>query len=121
MSLKHAFASCTHTILADEALNDAESRKKARLSTSNYRSTEHCHTTTDCVERFSSRCKLNMASLREKMDPDSFEMLMFLKANKILCPDVRSMQEIFDRLTGDELLEEEYHDHDEEEINEFDL
>jgi hypothetical protein len=35
----------------------------------------------------------------------------------------RSMQEIFDRLTGDELLEEEEddHDHDDEEINEFDL
>ena len=31
------------------------------------------------------------------------------------------MQEIFDRLTGDELLEEEEDDHDDEEINEFDL
>jgi hypothetical protein len=29
------------------------------------------------------------------------------------------MQVIFDRLTGDELLEED--DHDDEEINEFDL
>ena len=104
---------------ADEALNDAESRKKARLSASDYRSTQHCHTTTDCVEGLFSRCKLNMTSLRKKMDPDSLEMLMFLTANKTLWPDARSMQVIFDRLTGDELLEED--DHDDEDINEFDL
>ena len=55
------------------------------------------------------------------MDPDSLEMLMFLKANKTFWPDARSMQGIFDRLTGDELLEEEEEDHDDEEINEFDL
>ena len=106
---------------ADEALNDAESRKKARLSKSDYRSTDHCHTTTNCIERLFSRCKLNMTSLRKKMDPDSLEMLMFLKVNKTFWPNARSMQEIFDRLTGDELLEEEEDDHDDEEINEFDL
>jgi hypothetical protein len=75
---------------ADEALNDAESRKKARLSVSDYRSTQHCHTTTDFVERRFSRCKLNMTSLRKKMDPDSLEMLMFLTADKTLWP----MQEV---------------------------
>ena len=46
---------------------------------------------------------------------------MFLKSNKTFWPYTRSMQEIFDRLTGDELLEEEENDHDDEEINEFDL
>ena len=84
---------------ADEALNDAESRKKSTLSKSDYRSTDHFHTITNCVERLFSRCKLNMTSLRKKMDPDSLEMLMFLKANKTFWPDARSMQEIFDRLT----------------------
>ena len=34
----------------------------------------------------------------------------------ILWPDARSMQAVFDRLTGDELLQDE-----DEEINEFDL
>lgn len=106
---------------ADEALHEAESRKKARLSKSEYRSTEHCHSTTDCVERLFSRCKLNMTSLRKKMDPDSLEMLVFLRANKTLWPDARSMQAVFDRLTGDELLQEEEDDNDDEDINEFDL
>ena len=46
---------------------------------------------------------------------------MFLKAIKTFCPDARSMQEIFDRLTGDELLEEEEDDHYDGEINEFNL
>ena len=62
-----------------------------------------------------------MTSLKKKIDPDSLKKLMFFKANKTFWLDVRSMQEIFDRLTGDELLEEEDDDHDEEEINDFDL
>ena len=36
------------------------------------------------------------------MDPDSLDMLMFLRANKELWPDARAMQVFLDLLTADE-------------------
>ena len=39
----------------------------------------------------------------------------------ILWPDARSMQAVFDRLTGDELLQEDEDNIDNKDINEFNL
>ena len=62
---------------ADSLLAQGASIKRARESKSLCRSTKHVHPTTCCVERLFSRCKLNMAALRNKMDLDSLDMSMF--------------------------------------------
>ncbi len=40
-----------------------------------------------------------MTALRKCMDPDSMDMLMFLKANKELWSDARTVQNLLDSLT----------------------
>ena len=63
-----------------------------------------------------------MTSLRKKMDPDTLEMLVLLKANKEFWQDARTMQGILDEQGGgDELPEPDDDDEEEEDINEFDL
>lgn len=61
-----------------------------------------------------SRCKLNMTTVRKKMDPDSLDMLMFLKANKELWPDARTVQHLLDSLTPDDWANADVEDEEEE-------
>ena len=61
-----------------------------------------------------SRCELNMTTLRKKMDPDSLDMLMFLKANKELWPDARTVQHLLDWLTPDNWANADVEDEEEE-------
>ena len=46
-----------------------------------------------------------MTALRKCMDPDSLDVLMFLKANKELGPDDREMQVVLDSLIADKRAE----------------
>ena len=60
-----------------------------------------------------------MTALRKKMDPDSLDMLMFLKANRELRPDARTMQHLLDSLTADERANADLEDGDDEEEEVF--
>ena len=102
---------------ADRLLASGSSRK--RTKTSAYRATQHVHPTTNVVERLFSRCKLNMTALRKKMDPDSLDMLMFLKANRELWPDARTMQHLLDSLTAEERANADLDDGNDEEEEVF--
>ena len=104
---------------ADQLLASGSSRKRARAKTSAYRATQHVHPTTNVVERLFSRCKLNMTALRKKMDPDSLDMLMFLKANRELWPDARTVQHLLDSLTAEERANTDLDDGDDEEEEVF--
>ena len=85
---------------ADQPLASSSSRKRARARamTSAYRDTRHVHPTTNALERLFSRCKLNMTALRKKMDPDSLDMLMFVKTNKELWPNAKKCSVSWTRL-----------------------
>ena len=48
------------------------------------------------------------------MDPDSLDMLMFLKANKELWPDARTVQNLLDSLTPDDWANANVEDEEEE-------
>ena len=60
-----------------------------------------------------------MTALRKKMDPDSLDMLMFLKANRELGPDARTMQHLLDSLTAEERANADLDDGDDEEEEVF--
>ena len=66
----------------EAAQKAANSRKRMRLTQSINRSITHCHAATNYVAGLFSSCKLNMTSLMKKIDPDSLEMLIYLKSNK---------------------------------------
>ena len=106
---------------ADQLLASSSSRKRARARamTSAYRDTRHVHPTTNALERLFSRCKLNMTALRKKMDPDSLDMLMFLKANKELWPDAKAVQRLLDSLTPDDWANADVEDEEEEAFEEY--
>ena len=106
---------------ADQLLASSSSRKRARARamTSAYRDTRHVHPTTNALERLFSRCKLNMTALRKKMDPDSLDMLMFLKANKELWPDAKAAQRLLDSLTPDDWANADVEDEEEEAFEEY--
>ena len=55
------------------------------------------------------------------MNPDSLDMLMFLKVNKELWPDARTMQLLLDSLTPDERANADLEDGDDEEEEVFEL
>ena len=42
-----------------------------------------------------------MSALRKKMDPDSLNMLLFLKANRFLWRDARTIQEMLNQPDDD--------------------
>ena len=66
------------------AQQESELRKRARIEKSSYRSTEHVSATSNICERLFSLAKLIMTHLRKHMDPDTLNMILFLKANKTL-------------------------------------
>ena len=55
-----------------------------------------------------------MTASRKCMDPDSLDMLMFLKANKELWPDARTVQNLLDSLTPDDWANANVEDEEEE-------
>ena len=59
-----------------------------------------------------------MTALRKSMDPDSLDMLMFLKANKELWPDAKAAQRLLDSLTPDDWANADVEDEEEEAFEE---
>ena len=78
----------------ERAQKDSEDRKRARVEKSSYRSTEHVSATSNICERLFSLAKLVMTHLRKHMDPDTLNMILFLKANKQLWEDKYIIDEI---------------------------
>ena len=54
--------------------------------------------TSNIVERLFSNAKLIMTALRKKMDPDTFNMILFLKPNRELWPNAGIIQKIINDL-----------------------
>ena len=72
----------------------SEDKKRKRVEKSSYRSTEHVSATSNICERLFSAAKLIMTDLRKHMDPDTLNMILFLKANKNLWADKSIIDEI---------------------------
>jgi hypothetical protein len=81
---------------AQAALNSHRDAKRARLSTSKYRNTEHVASTSNIVERANSSAKLNLSDLRKSMKPETLHMIMFLKHNRSLWSNARVLQAAID-------------------------
>jgi hypothetical protein len=81
----------------ERAHKDSHDKKKARLEKSKYRSTEHVSAMSNICERLFSLAKLIMTHLRKSMDPETLNMLLFLKANKTLWNE----KNIFDEIIAD--------------------
>ena len=64
-----------------------EEEKDSREAVSKYESTEHCGADNNICERLFSTAKLIFSALRKRMDPDTLDMLLFLKANRYLWKD----------------------------------
>lgn len=64
-----------------------EEERASREAASKYESTEHCGADNNICERLFSAAKLIFSSLRKRMDPDTLDMLLFLKANRFLWMD----------------------------------
>jgi len=91
---------------AESLLRDGRNVKRRRLATSKYRSTEHVSATSNVCERLFSRARLIMNHLRSHMDPDSCEMLLFLKVNSELWSSPRLIDEIIAERRKAGVLEE---------------
>jgi hypothetical protein len=64
-----------------------EEEKASRGAVSKYESTEHCDADNNICERLFSTAKLIFSALRKRMDPDTLDMLFFLKAKRFLWKD----------------------------------
>ena len=69
---------------AASALRNSHQVKRARVGVSAYRDIRHVTPTTVIVERLFGKAKHIMTALRRKMDPDSLNVFLFLKANRNL-------------------------------------
>ena len=81
-------------MIKKRAQQQSEDKKRRRIEKSNYRSTEHVSATSNICERLFSAAKLIMTDLRKHMDPDTLNMVLFLKANKNLWADKSIIDEI---------------------------
>jgi hypothetical protein len=78
----------------EKSQKESQSVKRSRVEKSKYRSTEHVSSTSNVCERLFSVAKLVMSDLRKQMDPDTLNMILFLKANKQLWADKTIIDEI---------------------------
>ena len=72
---------------AQRSHHTLEEEKASREAASKYESTEHCGADNSICERLFSAARLIFSSLRKRMDPDTLDMLLFLKANRFLRTD----------------------------------
>ena len=80
----------------EDILKSAEKIKRARISTSKYRSTMHVASNSNIVERANSRAKPILSAQRRRMNSETVQSTLFLQQNKSLWPDARSVQTILD-------------------------
>ena len=85
---------------AASILRTSQQAKRARGSVSAYKEVDHVSPQTVIVERLFGKAKHIMSPLRRKMDPDSLNMLLFLKANRKLWANARIIQKILNDRPG---------------------
>ena len=98
---------------AASILRTSQQAKRSRGSVSAYRDVRHVSPNTVIVERLFGKAKHIMTPLRRKMDPDSLNMLLFLKANRKLWSNAGIIQKILnDRpgIDGDDAMAEDEND-----------
>jgi len=81
---------------ADDLLRRAHEAKRRRLATSKYQDVTHVSPTTVLNERLFSNCRVIMNHLRKSMDPDSLELLIFLKVNIEYWRDAKIIDQIIE-------------------------
>lgn len=106
-------AAASELSYAQAALNSHRDAKRARLSTSKYRSTEHVASTSNIVERANSSAKLSLSDLRKSMKPETLHMIMFLKHNRSLWPNARFLQAAMDSADAEALASSDSSDEEE--------
>jgi hypothetical protein len=79
---------------AADLLRRAHEDKRRRLTTSKYQDVTHVSPTTVINERLFSNCRVIMNHLRKNMDPDSLELLIFLKINSEYWRNAKIIDEI---------------------------
>ena len=77
----------TDSNYAESVLWGASLKKRRRISDSKYRSTNHVSPTTNIVERANSQAKPTITDRRNRMLPETLNMLMTLMHNKSLWPN----------------------------------
>jgi hypothetical protein len=87
-------AADTDLSFADTLLRNGQDKKRRRLAASKYRSTEHVTATSNICERLFSAARLILNHLRSHMDPNSCELLLFLKVNKEFWASPRIIDQI---------------------------
>ena len=91
---------CIRDRYAASILRTSQQAKRARGSVSAYKEVDHVSPQTVIVERLFGKAKHIMSPLRRKMDPDSLNMLLFLKANRKLWANARIIQKILNDRPG---------------------
>ena len=102
---------------ADQLLRNTAQRKILREGNSEYRPLEHVSPTSNICERLFCRAKLLISATRKKMNPDSLNMLLFLKANRKLWLNSTIIQKILNERKKEGLNDEDNDDEAEDEID----
>ena len=102
---------------ASSLRNTLRAEKRQRTEASEYRKTNHVSTTSNICERLNSNVGRIMSPLRRSMDPDTLQLLLFLKHNREFWESERTIDFIInDHTLSDD--EDEDEDDDENEANE---
>jgi hypothetical protein len=96
---------------ASSIRDSLRAEKRQRTETSQYRKTLHVSTTSNICERLNSNARLIMNYLRKHMDPDTLQLIIFLKYNR----DFWKTEKVIDDILGDQTLDEDESDVEEDE------
>ena len=88
--------------------------KRQRTEASQYRKTLHVSTTSNICERLNSNARLIMSYLRRHMDPDTLQLILFLKHSR----DFWKAERVIDDMLGDQTVVND--ESDGEEDDEYD-
>ena len=110
----HAAGSPEPTGYASSIREILRAEKRQRIETSDYRRTLHVSTTSNICERLNSNARLIMNYLRKHMDPDTLQLILFLKHNR----DFWKAEKVIDDILGDRTLDDDASDDAEDEDDE---
>ena len=100
---------------ADQILRASAQKKRAREEDTEYRSVKHVSPISNICERLFSRANITISATRKNMDPDSLNMLLFLKANRKLWPNPSIIQKILNDREAAGLVDDDCGDESEDE------
>jgi hypothetical protein len=101
---------------ASSIRDSLRAEKRQRTEASQYRKTFHVSTTSNVCERLNSNARLIMNYLRKHMDPDTLQLILFLKHNR----DFWKAEKVIDDILGDQTLVDDESDNEEDDDDECD-